>query len=172
MVLFFLKGLKATIVLYTFFLLTACSTQEADSKALTDEEIQEILSTVVGGDEVLLDAGERYFANLSTENNNMMTAPELYDLVQTKSQEIYILDIRQNEDFQKGHIEGANNQFWFDVGRILEDLPKDKHIIVYCYSGQSAGQVVGVLNTIGFKASAMTGGWNGGWLANNLPVSN
>lgn len=160
------------LVSLSLFFLSACSTQEADSKALTDAEIQEILSTVVGGEEVLLAAGERYFANLSTENNNMLTPQELYQFVQNKNQDIYILDIRQNEDFQKGHVEGANNQFWFDVGRILDQLPKDKHIIVYCYSGQSAAQVVGVLNTVGFKASSMTGGWNGGWVANNLPVVN
>lgn len=148
-----------------------CGNQQADSKAMTESEIQDILSSVVGGEEVLLSAGEQYFANLSTDDNNLISPQEVYELIQNNNQEIYILDIRQSEDYLKGHIKDAHNQFWFDVGRILGELPKDKHIIVYCYSGQSAGQVVGVLNTIGFKASSMLGGWNNGWLAENLPVN-
>jgi rhodanese-related sulfurtransferase len=40
----------------------------------------------------------------------------------------------------------------------FSDLPKDKTIVVYCYTGQTAGQTVGILRLLGYDAVSLNGG--------------
>jgi len=151
--------------------ISGCSLQvENDSKELTPEEINGILSEVVGGEEALRKGAEDYFNGLSSENRNMITPEELLKIVEDQSEGYMIIDIRSAEDYGKGHIEGAKNIFWYEVGDHLDELPKDKRIFLTCYSGQSAGQVTGVLKVLGYDIVSLAGGMNGGWLAKELPV--
>jgi len=95
---------------------------------------------------------------------------QLKTLVDSNSQDIYILDIRSAEDYAKGHIKGAHNIPFKEVGKDLANLPKDKIIIVYCYTGQTGGQTTAVLNMAGFNARSLNGGMNNGWLRLDYPV--
>ena len=104
------------------------------------------------------------------DNSYKIPEPELKTLVDAKDSSIYILDIRSNEDFVKGHIAGAQNIPFKEIGRNLAKLPKDKEIIVYCYTGQTGGQTTSLLNLAGFKARSLNGGMNNGWAKANYPV--
>lgn len=159
------KMIVLIVLLIPLLVLGCGAAQEVDRYELSEEEIQEILAQVTGGEEALKQAGLQYFSQLSSENRNLLDARTLDQLISTNSDDLYILDIRNKEDFDAGHIQGANNTWWFDVGEKLEELPVDKRIVVVCYSGQSAGQVVGVLRVLGFDAVALTGGMNNGWNA-------
>ena len=44
-------------------------------------------------------------------------------------------------------------------------LPKDKTLILQCYSGQTASQAMAGLRVMGYKAYNLSGGMNNGWLA-------
>lgn len=72
-----------------------------------------------------------------------------------------VIDIRQPDAYAKGHIRGAVN---LPFGPVLADsldrLPHDGQVFVYCYSGQSAGQTVMLLNALGVPARSVTYGWN------------
>jgi len=136
---------------------------------MSEAEILDLLSQVVAGEEALEEAGQRYFLGLSKDNNNLVVPAVLHERLKNNDP-IAVLDIRRAEDFAKGHIEGAMNIWWFDVGHHLDELPRDKILLVTCYSGQSAGQVVGVLRMMGFEAVSLAGGMNGGWLSAGLPV--
>lgn len=157
-------------ILLTFVFMIGCSVNNTNEVELSDAEIQEILSEVTGGEETLKSAGIRYFSELSSDNNNIIKPDVLNELISTKGDSVYILDIRKEKDFKKGHIKGAHNSWWFDVGEDLDELPQDKRIVVTCYSGQSAGQVVGVLRMMGYDAASLLGGMNNGWYANDMPV--
>lgn len=89
---------------------------------------------------------------------------ELKQFVDSNNSDIYILDIRATKDFEEGHIPGAYNIPFKNIGENLDKLPKDKTIIVYCYSGQTGGQTVAALNIYGLKARSLNGGMNNGWL--------
>jgi len=104
------------------------------------------------------------------DNSYKIPEPELKALVDSKDSNIYILDIRSNADFIIGHIEGAHNIPFKEVGRNLENLPKDKEIIVYCYTGQTGGQTTSLLNVAGFNARSLNGGMNNGWAKSEYPV--
>lgn len=75
-----------------------------------------------------------------------------------------IISVRKPEDYAAGHIPGAINLTpaeLFDAD-VLATIPQDKPVVVYCYSGQTAGQVVPVLNAMGYDASSLLWGM-GGW---------
>ena len=106
---------------------------------------------------------ETYFSGLNSESNYLISPNSFVKMLEANSSEVYLLDIRKKEDYHKGHIPSAEHCWWFDVDKIIPELPKDKTIVIYCYSGQSAGQIVGVLRTAGYEAVSLTGGWNNGW---------
>lgn len=74
---------------------------------------------------------------------------------------MFILDIRQPDVYAKGHIKGAVNAPWGTaISDNLELLPQDETIMVYCYTGQTAGQAVALLNMAGFDAKSVNLGWD------------
>ncbi len=79
----------------------------------------------------------------------------------------YILDVRGADDYAKGHVPGAHNIGWRDVCKEenLATLPTNKQIVVYCYSGHTATQVVGALNVLGYDAVTMKWAFNA-WTTN------
>lgn len=113
---------------------------------------------------------DRYFEDLNNGCNNLISCEDLYKSI-GRGDDLYILDIRKEEDFEKEHIDGGENVFWPYVGDFLNHLPKDKKIIVVCYSGQSAGQVVSLLRILGYDACSLKGGMNNGWKKGDLPLS-
>ncbi len=79
----------------------------------------------------------------------------------------YIVSIRSKEDHEKGHIPGDH---WVDpkaffTAENLAQLPMDQQIVVYCYTGQTASQIVSVLNMIGYDAYNLLFGF-GSWTMN------
>jgi rhodanese-related sulfurtransferase len=161
------KVIVAVICLAVLFLSLGCENHTHEE--LSDAEIKAILSDVVASDQAIEEAGLRYFSKLSSENNNIITPQALQERLE-RGENLFVLDIRREADYKAGHIETAQNIWWFDIGKNLDKLPKDRIILATCYSGQSAGQVVGALTVMGYEALSLAGGMNGGWLAAGLPV--
>ncbi|MBF9014242.1 MULTISPECIES: rhodanese-like domain-containing protein [unclassified Oceanispirochaeta] len=116
-----------------------------------------------------------YFNNLKSDPatpNNIVAASKAMDI-----DGAVIVSIRSAEDYAKGHIEGAINiPFGENMQTSFDQLPMDKKVLVYCYSGQTAGQTVGVLRMMGYDAASIksgmgTAGTGGsGWGNEGLPV--
>ena len=66
----------------------------------------------------------------------------------------YIVSLRKAEDYAKGHIPGAVNVKFSE----LTSLPKDKEIVVYCYTGQSASFAAAVLGVQGYDVTNLLHG--------------
>lgn len=99
-----------------------------------------------------------YFEDLKQGRNNLISCEQLEKELDKDPTGLYLLDIRKPEDFEKGHIEGAINIPWAEVGEYLEDIPKDQRIVVICYSGQTAGQLTGIMRLLGFRVCSLKGG--------------
>lgn len=114
---------------------------------------------------------EKYFKELQCGFNNLITAEELLKRKET-GEALFLLDIRKEEDYSKGHLEGAFHAEWSEVGAFIEEdvFRKDERIIVICYSGQTAGQVVGILKSLGYDACALKGGMVTGSENDNLQI--
>ncbi len=101
-----------------------------------------------------------YFANLPSDNA-MIGQEEFVEKVKA-GEDLFILDIRQEDVYNEGHIKGAVNLPWGPdaIPNNLDKLPADETIYVYCYTAQTANQTVGLLNFAGFDAKSVKFGWN------------
>lgn len=70
------------------------------------------------------------------------------------SNDPFRVDIRQAADYEKGHIPGAINMPGGSLftPENLAKLPKDKAIVLNCYSGQTASQATAALRMMGYDA--------------------
>ncbi|PUU86207.1 rhodanese-like domain-containing protein, partial [Halanaerobium sp.] len=106
------------------------------------------------------DAVNGYFENLP-EDNGMIGEEAFVEKVKA-GEDLFILDIRQPDVYNEGHVKGAVNLPWGPeaIPAALEKLPGDKTIYVYCYTAQTANQTVALLNFAGFEAKSVRFGWN------------
>lgn len=118
--------------------------------------------------EDILAAAKAYFSG-GTKN---ITAQALYENLNDgdASNDPFILSVRTAEDEAKGHIKGSVRM---DVNAVfnpenLAQLPKDKPIVVYCYTGQNASWVTAGLRMLGYDAYNLLFGMSG-W-SNNPEV--
>lgn len=155
------------VLIIVMSLFSSCSNRQLTE--LSDAEIEAILSDVIASEQSIEEAGMRYFSALSSENNNIIAPQDLYRRL-SAGEQIFVLDIRREADFNAAHIEGAQNIWWFDVGANINRIPKDRKVVITCYSGQSAGQLIGVLSMMGYDVSSLSGGMNNGWISSGLPL--
>jgi rhodanese-related sulfurtransferase len=104
---------------------------------------------------VILEAASAYF----TAGMKLIAPEAVYENLTDgdAANDPLILDIRKPEDYALGHIKGAVNIGAAKIfePEILAKLPKDRPIVVYCYSGQTSGQVVAALNLLGYDAHSL-----------------
>jgi rhodanese-related sulfurtransferase len=75
---------------------------------------------------------------------------------------IVILDVRQQEEYDAGHIDNAVLIPLNVLPDRYSELPKDKTIVVYCRSGGRSARAVTLLRAQGFaKAVSLSGGFIG-----------
>lgn len=113
----------------------------------------------------------------SKYKNYKISEADLKEMVDAKDASIYVLSVRGAKDYNKGHIEGASNiPFAKGMQEAFADLPKDKTIVVYCYTGQTAGQATAILRLLGYDAVSLNGGMGTpanvpqGWANQGYPV--
>ncbi len=105
------------------------------------------------------EAAEAYFIDFPG-NNRMLKMEDVMAAIDA-NEDFLILDIRRAEDYAKGHIKGAVNAPWGPaIADALNWLPDDVPVYVNCYTGQTAGQTVAVLNIAGIPAQSIRFGWN------------
>ena len=60
-----------------------------------------------------------------------------------------IIDVREPQEYQAGHIEGALNIPIGDLAK-LPNIPKDTALILYCHTGTRANLAVNTLRANGY----------------------
>jgi len=91
----------------------------------------------------------------STKKDWNYITPE--ELNKKDSSKYYLLDTRESKAFKEGHIAGAKNIFWLDLLKKenLKKLPIDKKIILICYVGHTASQLLVALRLLGYDVAAL-----------------
>jgi len=161
-----------SLVLVTLMLVvsTACSapaeepaaTMEVAEEAPAVEEAAEAPAEAPAEEAGVVEtAVDAYFENLP-DHIYKISQKEFVQKVKD-GEDMFILDIRQAKDYEAGHVAGAVNAPWGTaISDNLANIPNDKPVFVYCYSGQTAGQAVHTLNIAGFDARSVNLGWNFG----------
>ena len=155
---------------------------EGVDDVVTTEATQFPGKTGIDVNPVLREVFVDYFENLADVSgtmyaSNIISEENVKKIVDAEDDTVYILSIRQEEAYNEGHVPGAELISWGDgMQQNFSSLPANKKIIVYCYTGQTAGQTVGGLRVLGYDAVSMKGGMGTpankpqGWSNQGYPV--
>jgi rhodanese-related sulfurtransferase len=76
---------------------------------------------------------------------------DVYTVESVKDRDdVYLLDVREQWEYDEGHIPGINLLPMDEVPENLDQIPTDKSVIVTCRTGNRSGQVANYLRQQGF----------------------
>ncbi len=81
----------------------------------------------------------------------------------------YLLDVRQPDEYQAGHIPNATLVPLGELPRRVNELPRDREIICVCRSGNRSSSATRYLISAGYNATNLSGGMLD-WARAGLPV--
>ncbi len=70
-----------------------------------------------------------------------------------------LLDVREPDEFARGHLEGAVNLPLSELRRRIEDVPRERELWVYCAAGQRAYYAQRLLMQRGLDVKNLSGGF-------------
>ena len=101
-------------------------------------------------------------AEQSVDPAPIVLAPEVdvHSVAEVKDRDdVYVLDVREQWEYDEGHIPGVTLLPMGEVPSRLDEIPTDREVIVTCRSGNRSGQVTDYLRQNGFdNAHNMQGG--------------
>jgi rhodanese-related sulfurtransferase len=68
-----------------------------------------------------------------------------------EDEDVFLLDVRTQEEYEEGYIEGATLIPVNDLEARLDEVPKDKKIIIYCRSGARSMTAANILINNGYE---------------------
>ena len=81
------------------------------------------------------------------------------DFVKLDKDKITIVDMREETEYNYNHFEKSVNipisKFWV----VVDNIPKDKPVYVFCNSGYFSEEMVILLKERGYDATNVLGGW-------------
>lgn len=89
-----------------------------------------------------------------------VTAQELEGRLQSDTAPI-VVDVREPAEYAGGHIPGSRLMPLGTLGARLQDLPRDREIVLVCRSGARSASATQMLLQSGFQAINMAGGMMG-----------
>ena len=91
-----------------------------------------------------------------------------------KEASFLILDLRAPDVYAQKHVQGAVNLSIVALAENIASLPKDKTLLLYCYTGQSSALAMVPLKAYGYQAIFINGGFaqmeKAGFIMDNKPV--
>ncbi|HSP83966.1 MAG TPA: MBL fold metallo-hydrolase [Gillisia sp.] len=99
---------------------------------------------------------------------------ELIDIEEFKDylnkDNVQVLDVRGASEFKEEHIEGAKNIFVGTIQDHIDEIDKDKQVVIHCQSGARAAIAESLLSRNGVNNVKVYPGGMSEWLAQNEPV--
>ena len=99
-----------------------------------------------------------------------LSPDEAYQLVQSKGQELFLLDVRTAGEYREARLSNAKLIPISQLLKRLQEVPKNRPILVYCAVGSRSSQVVGYMARIGFPEVYNLYGGIYAWNKKGYPV--
>ncbi len=117
-------------------------------------------------------AGDDYLTNLPAHRYRLPVDVFVRDEV-NHSKDWFIIDVREPDEFAKGHIDGAINIPLHDILKYLDELPNSKTapILFYCHTQKRSTHAVVIMHELGYsKAYHLEGGYVAyeDWMSKNV----
>lgn len=104
--------------------------------------------------------GKANFPNISVQEAKAMV----------DSGDVFILDVRTQEEYDAGHISGSTLIPVEVIGTRLNEIPKDRKILVYCRSGRRSIEASKILVNNGFEEIYNMNGGIDDWIRSGFEV--
>jgi rhodanese-related sulfurtransferase len=88
---------------------------------------------------------------------------------ETVPDEAWLLDVREDDEWDAGHVPGAAHIPLGQLGTRTDELPQDEEIYVICRTGTRSARVTQALNGAGWQAVNVAGGMQD-WVAAGRPM--
>ena len=98
--------------------------------------------------------------NVMVKSEEISTDIEAKDIENLLKNKEFLLDVREDYEYQNGHIKGAVNLPLREILSQKDTLPKDRDIYIYCRSAHRSADAVNFLKSLGFdKVHNIEGGF-------------
>jgi rhodanese-related sulfurtransferase len=108
----------------------------------------------------------RLWVHLASVRQNYLVLPQ--DVSKRRS-ELHLLDVREQDEWDAGHIDGAQHIPLGELGARLAELPKDRLVVAVCRSGSRSDRAAKGLRGNGLEAENLDGGVTA-WSRAGLPL--
>ena len=112
---------------------------------------------------------------IKSELDHLATKGSLLTLpmaIRLMNNDALIIDLRTVADYNSGHIKGAKNSPLIDFAKGLAAYSdyKDKPVLIYCNSGNTATRAIKLLKKAGFAQVNNLDGGISAWKEANMPL--
>jgi len=117
-----------------------------------DNQKEEIVKALhsIGIDRIKAYAGPELLSQWDDlEGYSFVTTEELKDVYD--KEDVYVVDIRKENEWNAGHIPGANHHMLGYLEDQAKNIPEDKTVVVHCQSGTRSAIGTSLLQSLGFK---------------------
>ena len=119
---------------------------------------------------VVVIAGVLIFRQPGSTNAQLPNEVSVAHVVDLRSQGAFILDVREQSEWDQFHIPGATLIPLGQLPNRLSEVPKDQKVVVVCRTGHRSAQGRDILKQAGFtQVTSMAGGVTA-WQAQGQPV--
>jgi hydroxyacylglutathione hydrolase len=91
-----------------------------------------------------------YKQSLPVEHFGLISVQELRNWL-SKDDDLFILDVREDEKWKQGHIPGSVNIFSGYLEKRVNELPKNRKIVIVCNIGNRASLAASILTRAGLR---------------------
>ena len=105
---------------------------------------------------------------ISLEKQELIDIEEFKDYLNKDN--VQIIDVRGASEFKEEHIDGAKNIFVGTIQDHIDEIDKDKQVVIHCQSGARAAIAESLLFRNGVKNVKVYPGGMSEWLAKKEPV--
>ncbi|HEV2458302.1 MAG TPA: rhodanese-like domain-containing protein [Ktedonobacterales bacterium] len=92
------------------------------------------------------------------------------DALAMRTPEAFVLDVREPEEFARGHVPGAASLPQSELALRLDEVPRDRPILVICQSGMRSLRAAQFLVQMGYANVASVAGGTAAWRETGQPV--
>tara|TARA_R110002020_G_scaffold15245_42_gene54492 strand:+ start:2633 stop:3031 length:399 start_codon:yes stop_codon:yes gene_type:complete len=106
---------------------------------------------------------------LAAQAGRPAVAPAAVAEITARDDAPLLLDVRTPEEFAQGHLPGAVLIPHDQLAARLDEIDRDRWVLVYCRSGKRAGTAEDILEEAGIEVRQVEGSWLR-WQAEDRPV--
>ena len=85
------------------------------------------------------------------ERPTRLTVDELHDRWESEGDSLQVLDVREQAEWEDGHIPGSNHEPYHDIRHVPDGIDPDRPVAVVCGSGQRASVGASLLQRYGAR---------------------